>query len=266
MSALLEGRRIVVTGGLGGIGKVAVRTLINYGARVVVVDRASTRGWEQEQADLPADLVRYHQADLTRPESAAGLLDAAEAWFGTATDLCLLAGVVDSGGLLDQDAESMASTYEVNVLGAVHPAREAARRWIDRGSAGNLVFVSSWVQDVPWPGIAPYAASKAAMRSFARSFAREFATASIRANVLAPGIVDVGMAKLQWETEPDYRARAELAVPVGYLQPPESVADALVFLCSPLSSYMTGGTLLVDGGASLYPLQPDERRAHPDAR
>jgi NAD(P)-dependent dehydrogenase (short-subunit alcohol dehydrogenase family) len=121
-----------------------------------------------------------------------------------------------------------------------------------------LVFVSSWVQDVPWPGIAPYAASKAALRSLARSFAREFAANGIRANILAPGIVGTGMAKKQWDTEPDYRRRATRAIPLGSLQTPQSVADALIFLCSPMSAYMTGSTLLIDGGASLYPMDPEE--------
>jgi NAD(P)-dependent dehydrogenase (short-subunit alcohol dehydrogenase family) len=76
--------------------------------------------------------------------------------------------------------------------------------------------------------------------------------------VLAPGIVGVGMARRQWDDEPDYRRRARRAVPLGDLQAPSSVADALVFLCSPMSSYMTGSSLLVDGGASLYPLDPEE--------
>jgi NAD(P)-dependent dehydrogenase (short-subunit alcohol dehydrogenase family) len=92
----------------------------------------------------------------------------------------------------------------------------------------------------------------------ARSFAREFAVDGIRANVLAPGIVGVGMARKQWIEERDYRLRARRAVPLGQLQDPQSVADALLFLCSPMSAYMTGSTLVVDGGASLYPLDPDE--------
>jgi NAD(P)-dependent dehydrogenase (short-subunit alcohol dehydrogenase family) len=66
------------------------------------------------------------------------------------------------------------------------------------------------------------------------------------------------MAKKQWDTEPDYRRRATRAIPLGSLQTPQSVADALIFLCSPMSAYMTGSTLLIDGGASLYPMDPEE--------
>jgi NAD(P)-dependent dehydrogenase (short-subunit alcohol dehydrogenase family) len=87
-----------------------------------------------------------------------------------------------------------------------------------------------------------------------RGMARELAPDGIRVNALAPGIVSVGMAQRQWENEPEYRRRAERAVPLRYLQPPESVVDALLFLCSDASNYMTGATLLVDGGCSLYPM------------
>ena len=107
---------------------------------------------------------------------------------------------------------------------------------------------------MPWPEITPYTASKAAMKALMRGFARELASYRIRANAVAPGIVAVGMARRQWDTEPSYRARAEKAIPLGYMQPPESVAHAFVFLCSPMADYMTGSVLLVDGGCSLYPM------------
>lgn len=87
-----------------------------------------------------------------------------------------------------------------------------------------------------------------------RGMARELATARIRVNAVAPGIVNVGLAKHQWDTEPDYRKRAEKVIPLGQLQSAVSVADALLFLCSEASDYMTGATLLVDGGCSLYPM------------
>ena len=92
------------------------------------------------------------------------------------------------------------------------------------------------------------------MKQLMRSFARELADKGIRANAVAPGIVSVGMAKRQWDTDPSYRARAQKAIPLGYMQPLESVANAFLFLCSPAADYMTGAVLLVDGGCSLYPM------------
>jgi NAD(P)-dependent dehydrogenase (short-subunit alcohol dehydrogenase family) len=84
--------------------------------------------------------------------------------------------------------------------------------------------------------------------------ARELAVKGIGVNSVAPGIVGVGMAKRQWDNEPDYKRRAGKAIPLGNLQTPESVADAMIFLCSNDSDYMTGATLLVDGGCSLFPM------------
>jgi len=79
-------------------------------------------------------------------------------------------------------------------------------------------------------------------------------TGGAGANIVAPGIVGVGMAKRQWDTTPSYRSRAEKAIPLGYMQPPESVANAFLFRCSSMADYMTGSVLLVDGGCSLYPM------------
>ena len=252
---LVNGRRILLTGGCGAIGLVAARALTDAGAVVVVNDILQP---EEARARLDDERIHYVQADGSDESGAAHMLAAACAVAGPLTDVILLAGIVRTGGLLEQSAENFDAMFRVNVLAAALTAQAAVRGWRDPASVGNLVFVSSWVQDVPWPGIAPYSASKAALRSLARSFAREFALDGIRANVLAPGIVGVGMARKQWDEEPDYQLRARRAVPLGQLQDPRSVADALVFLCSPMSSYMTGSTLVVDGGASLYPLDPEE--------
>ena len=124
----------------------------------------------------------------------------------------------------------------------------------ERGINGKIIFTSSWVQDVPWPDITPYNVTKSGIKMLMRGMARELAAKGIRVNSVAPGIVAVGMAKRQWDTEPDYRRRAQKAIPLGYMQPPESVADALIFLSSDASDYITGATLLVDGGSSLYPM------------
>lgn len=249
------GRRILITGGAGAIGSVCARALADAGAHVAVTDVLPP---EEAQSRLGDPRIAYLHADGSTASGAAHLAQAVVGSLGTPTDVVLMAAVVKPGGLLNQTADDIEATLRVNVSAALLTAQAFARQWIDHQVPGNLVFVSSWVQDVPWPGIAPYAASKAALRSVARSFAREFATSGIRANILAPGIVGTGMARQQWDTDREYRQRAARAIPLGSLQTPESVADALLFLCSPMSSYMTGSTLLVDGGASLYPLDPEE--------
>jgi NAD(P)-dependent dehydrogenase (short-subunit alcohol dehydrogenase family) len=108
------------------------------------------------------------------------------------------------------------------------------------------------VQEVPWPEIAAYSASKAGVRMLARSMARELAPHQILVNVIAPGIVYAGLARHQMETEPQYARRIQHVIPLGRLQEAEEVAKATAFLCSDAAAYMTGSVLLADGGCSLF--------------
>jgi NAD(P)-dependent dehydrogenase (short-subunit alcohol dehydrogenase family) len=105
---------------------------------------------------------------------------------------------------------------------------------------------------VPWPEIAAYSASKAGLAMLGKSMALELARHGIRVNVVAPGIVAAGMAKYQMDHEPQYAHRISTIIPLERMQTPEDVARATAFLCSDDASYMTGTTLLVDGGCSLF--------------
>ncbi|MGH9353592.1 MAG: SDR family NAD(P)-dependent oxidoreductase, partial [Terriglobia bacterium] len=172
--------------------------------------------------------------------------------------ICCHAGIVESSAYVALSARNFDRTLDVNLKGAFLVSREAVRRMEGIVSAlkpGRIVFTTSWVQDVPWPEIAAYCASKGAVKMLMRTLAREVARDHIRVNAVAPGIVDTGMAKRQWNEDARYRARAQHAVPLGFLQTAKSVADAFLFLASDASSYMTGATLLVDGGCSLYPME-----------
>lgn len=244
----LSSEVIVITGGAGALGQTIVATLAAHGARVCILDVAAPA-----VADHPD--ASYRQTDVTDPDdmdrALAFVHDELGAW--PTTMLCH-AGVVGTHALVDYPLEEFDDLVRINVRGAYVTARQTARRWLAEGLPGHLVFTTSWVHQVPWPEIGPYTASKAAVVQLTRAFARELAPNSIRANAMAPGIVGAGMAKHQWDTDDDYRRRAARAIPIGDLQTPQSVADAFLFLCSPLASYMTGSVLTVDGGASLYPM------------
>lgn len=252
----LSGQRVVLTGALGGIGMVAARRLAQAGATLCLSDIADTERGERILRDAGwEDLPAYVACNTTSPEEVSHLFDTVHSELGGEADTVFVhAGVVHTDELIDLDVEVFDHVFNVNVRGSFLVASEAARRWRKAGSIGHLVFTTSWVQDVPWPGIGAYSASKAAVRSLMRTFARELAAEGIRANSVAPGIVGVGMARRQWDTDDDYRSRAGRAIPLGELQTPESVAETMVFLASSSAKYMTGSTLLVDGGASLYPM------------
>lgn len=244
----LTGQLILISGGAGALGATITATLLAHHARVVVADPAA-------DPDTSSSDRLALRADCSRPDDVDQVLTACQDHFHQLpTTVALHAGMVAAHPVQDYPLAEFDTLINTNLRAGFVLAQAATQRWIHHGVPGSLIFTTSWVQDVPWPGIAPYSASKAALRALTRSFARELAPHRIRANALAPGIVAAGLAQHQWDTDPDYRQRASKAIPLRHLQPPQSVADAFLFLASPLSSYMTGSTLLVDGGCSLYPM------------
>lgn len=252
----LSGKRILITGGLGAIGQVVVGRLLEVSATVAVNDVAEHEKASKilHDAGWPTDRCNYLKADVTQPDEVRGLVEKAAVTMGGLDVAICHAGIAETRAILDVTSDDWDRIQNVNLKGAFLVAQAAAKAMIAAGTEGKIVFTSSWVQDVPWPDITPYTVSKSGMKMLMRGMARELAANGIRVNAMAPGIVGVGMAKRQWDNEPDYRRRAQKAIPLGSLQAPESVADAMVFLCSSASDYMTGATLLVDGGCSLYPM------------
>lgn len=252
----LAGKSVLITGALGAIGQVAVAALVTHGAIVLANDIvseddagsiASAHGW-------PASRCRYVKADITRSDEVDRLFSVAVMQTGRLDIALCHAGMVQGCPILDYTEKDWDRIIDLNLKGSFLVAQGAARIMAAQRTPGKIIFTSSWVQDVPWPEITPYTVTKGAMRTLMRGMARELAPRGIRVNAIAPGIVGVGMAKRQWDTDPDYRRRAEKAIPLGELQTAESVANALLFLCSEAADYMTGATLLVDGGCSLYPM------------
>jgi NAD(P)-dependent dehydrogenase (short-subunit alcohol dehydrogenase family) len=252
----LTGRHIVISGGCGAIGLGVVKKLTEHGAQMTVNDLLEPPAAEVRLREAGIDPAKIHYvgADLTQASEVDRLVAAARSRFGPIHVALCHVGMVIAKPLLEFSVEEWDQVMAVNVRTAFLLGQAAAWAMIDDRVAGHLIFTTSWVADVPWPEIGPYNASKAAMKQLMRSFARELADKGIRANAIAPGIVGAGMAKRQWDTDPGYRARAQKAIPLGHMQPPESVADAFLFLCSPAAEYMTGAVLLVDGGCSLYPM------------
>jgi NAD(P)-dependent dehydrogenase (short-subunit alcohol dehydrogenase family) len=252
----LAGKSILITGALGAIGQAVVSALVAHGAAVIANDilpdseansLAAMQHW-------PAARYRYVRADITKSDEVNGLLTAAVTQTGKLDIALCHAGMVQGCPILNYSETDWDRIVDLNLKGSFLTAQAAARTMVSQKTKGTIIFTSSWVQDVPWPEITPYAVTKSALRTMMRGMARELAPLGIRVNAIAPGIVGAGMAKRQWDSDPEYRRRAEKAIPLGNLQTAESVADALLFLCSDAADYMTGATLLVDGGCSLYPM------------
>ena len=253
----LSNLRVAVTGALGGIGIPTIKHLQSVGAQLVAIDLLDSDSAQKILTENGISVDSYHQVDITDSAAIENLLQSLKS-SAVPDALVSLAGIVRVGAIHEQSGDSIREVFEVNVIGQTLIAQAFIKHWLATNSPGNIIFTSSWIDHVPWPSVTPYAASKAAIVAISRGIARELATKKIRSNIISPGIVNIGMAAKQWREEPDYRKRAQRAIPLGSLQEPLSVAHGIEFLLSEKSSYMTGSNLLIDGGASLYPLDPEE--------
>lgn len=253
MGSSLDGKHIVVTGGTGDIGRAMAFELMRRSAKVTVFD-------VREPGDLEPTVAQPLLDAIERGALTVQRVDVCDrAAVRTALERCAPfdvvvgnAGISDSAPFLEITDEQWRRHLDVNLTGNFHLGQEAARLMIERGAAGHIIFTGSWVQEVPWPEIAAYSASKAGLAMLCKSMALELARHGIRVNVVAPGIVAAGMAKYQMDHEPQYARRISTIIPLERMQTPEDVARATAFLCSEDASYMTGTTLLVDGGCSLF--------------
>ena len=241
MGESLREREIILAGGSGGLGQAVTELLLAEGAHVIVSYRSNAARAER-LAGLGARIV---QADITRAEDRKRLLDAAPALYG----LVVLAGeparVTDAAGM----ETVLRSSLEVNLLGPLMLAREAAERMKAAGTPGAIVLFSTMQAVGVFPGSLAYAAPKAGLLHGARVLAKEYrGPANIRVNVICPGLMAAGMAEASIASGKYDRYLREGIIP--RFGRAGDVARAVRFLLEP-DNYVTGQVLLVDGGLTL---------------
>jgi glucose 1-dehydrogenase len=251
---LLEGRRALVTGGDSGIGEGVCFELAAHGAAVGVnyvgsPDAAHKIVGQIEEAGAKALAVAMDvssESDVQRAFAATG-----EA-FGGVDLLVNNAGVEHPYELLEMPLEAWQKVIDVNLTGAFLCAREAARTMRDQKSPGTIVNISSVHEQVAWERFSHYCASKGGMKLFAQSIAKELAPLGIRVVNVAPGAIDTPINKSVLEN-PKESATVLSEVPLGRWGHVTDIARAVAWLASEQASYVTGATLFVDGGMTLYP-------------
>ena len=244
-SAAFEGQYALVTGAAGDLGSAMARALAARGAEVVCWDiQAETNAREK----LGSLSERYSQVDVRD----RALVDAGVAAFPRLDIVCSNAGIVVAEPFLELTTENWQEHLDINLTGCFHVGQAAARRMVKDGSKGRIIFTSSWVGQIPWPEITPYSVSKAGVNMLMKQMARELAVHGIRVNAIAPGIVNAGLAGRQLREEPQYAARVEKVIPLGSPGEPQEIAEAVCYLASEATAYMTGSVLTLDGGCSLF--------------
>ena len=261
MTLFLDGQTAVVTGASRGIGRAIAEALARAGAAVVVDYRSDREEAERvvrtiEHAKGRAVAVR---ADVSREDEVRQLFETAVEVFGTVDIVVPNAGIQRDAAIADMSLDDWNTVLSVNLTGQWLCCREAVRRFRAQGprpdvsrALGKIVCISSVHEFIPWAGHINYAASKGGLRLMMQSLAQEVAADRIRVNAIAPGAIATDINREAWET-PEGRERLVQLIPYGRIGEPEDVAKAAVWLASDDSDYVTGTTLVVDGGMGLYP-------------
>jgi len=252
---LLEGRKAIVTGAASGIGRATAERLGAEGASVCV------NYYADDEADAAEELVASIrgerrravavQADVGSEEDAARLVATAAQELGGLDLLVNNAGVENKVPLLELPLRDWERVLRTNLTGAFLCLREAANVMAPTGG-GVIVNVSSVHEFIPWAGYAHYCSSKGGLKLLMATAARELAASGIRVLNVAPGAIATPINE-QVLDDPQAKRAVEQEVPLGRFGQAQEIAAAIAWVSSDEASYVTGTTIVVDGGMSLYP-------------
>jgi NAD(P)-dependent dehydrogenase (short-subunit alcohol dehydrogenase family) len=248
----LFGRTILITGGLGAIAEHMVRRLAESGAMLVLTDIKDSEQARRTLADwrIPPSSYFYRAADITDSSQVNSLVKAAFEKFPGMDTVIGHAGGCGLHPFATTSEADYERIFRFNYFAQTYLARSVLAQWMRQKIAGHLIFTSSYVARTPHTQIPSYSSAKAALENFARSLALEYALTGIRVNVVSPGNVAAGSSLKVFEEDPAYREFV-LRVSLGRRNTPQSIADAFVFLCSPLAAEINGQILSPDYGAGI---------------
>lgn len=256
MAGRFEGKVAVITGAASGIGEATARLLVDEGGSVVVADYGQERG--RAVADDLGDAAVFAPCDVREEEQVAAAFDLGIRSFGRMDAAFANAGIVGTvGPLAETPMDDFDTTMAVLVRGVFVTAKHAARTMIDAGNGGSIAMTSSVAGVQGGLGPHAYAMAKAAVIGLARSAAAELQEHRIRANAIAPGSIPTGMTAHVATGDADnvdaIRDRLDRAPLLGRGSTPYDIAEAALFFFSDAGSWITGQTLVVDGGQTAAP-------------
>src|SRR5271170_640186 len=258
---ILKGQKALVTGANTGIGMAVAIGLGQAGADVVVNYVSHPEAAQQVVQEIQKAGVRSyaHQADVSKEDQVVGMFRKMNQEFGTIDVLVSNAGLQRDAPLIEMTLEQWNTVIGINLTGQFLCCREAVKEFVRRGvreevscAAGKIICMSSVHQEIPWAGHVNYAASKGGVMLMMKSMAQEMAPHRIRVNSIAPGAIRTPINRSAWDTPEALNKLMEL-VPYKRIGEPEDIARAAVWLASDHADYITGTTLFVDGGMTLYP-------------
>jgi glucose 1-dehydrogenase len=256
----LQHQTALVTGASSGIGAAIAVACADAGAKVGINYRSGAEAAERIAADIHArggEAVTL-AADVSKEDEVRRMFAEFTGAFGRLDILVANAGLQRDAPAAEMTPEQWRTVLDVNLTGQFLCAQEAIRRFCTQAPSpvsaarGKIICISSVHEAIPWAGHVNYAASKGGIALMMRTLAQEFAAQKIRVNAIAPGAIKTNINKDVW-SDPDRASELLTRIPYGRIGEPQDVARAALWLACDESDYVTGTTLFVDGGMTLYP-------------
>jgi glucose 1-dehydrogenase len=252
ISLPLKGRVAIVTGASSGIGEAVARRLAAAGARMAVVYHSHPAAAKKIVSDiklLGGDAIAFH-ADMASDRDIKALFAQAAKKLGSVDILVNSAGIENKSPLLKMSLRDWDHVMAVNLRAVFLCSQLVAQQMVKRGG-GTIINISSVHQIIPWAGYAHYCASKGGLDMLMKTMALELAEKKVRVNNVAPGAIATPINE-SWLHDAAKRRQVLKLIPQRRIGTAEEVAGAVMYLTSDEASYVTGTTLLIDGGMALY--------------
>ena len=249
-------QRVFLTGGCGDIGRAIANRFLAGGAQVMLADlHDEADGTAIARSMHPTDAF-YVRCDVTNHESVKNAVADTIERLGGIDVAISNAGKSFNGRILEQSEEEWRKNVDVFLTASFLVAQECGKAILRNnpgktGRRGSILFTGSWVQSMPFPTSGAYCAAKAGQEMLMKVLAQELADEGVTCNCVAPGMVDAGLTKKAYEVNEKFRKLIPTLVPMRRMSSAEELAGAFYFLAGPEADYITGTTMLVDGGASL---------------
>jgi glucose 1-dehydrogenase len=257
----LQGKNVLITGAASGIGQAIAIRLAAEGCNIAINYRKSAEDAENtkemalqkacgdmEQCGVKTLLV---QGDVAREEDIVNVVNRVIERFGSLDILVNNAGIQTECPSHDIKTEDFDRVINVNLRGSYLCAREAIKHFLAQNRPGVIINISSVHEIIPRPMYVSYSISKGGMENMTKTLALEYANRGIRVNAIAPGATITPINEA-WTEDPEKKAVVESHIPMGRAGTSEEMAAAVAFLASEEAAYITGQTLFVDGGLTLY--------------
>jgi glucose 1-dehydrogenase len=257
----LEGKNVLVTGGSSGIGQPIAVRCAEYGANVAInyLRQPEEAAETEEQVHACVASVQRQgvkdvlvQGDVSSEDDVVRMVADAVEGLGGIDILVNNAGIQISRPTEELSGDDFDRVLAVNLRGAFLSARESLRHLLAEDKPGSIVNISSVHQLIPKPGYLGYSASKGGMQNLTRTLALEYASRGIRVNGVGPGAT-VTPINRAWIDDPEKRRQVEEHIPMQRAGDADEMAGVTAFLASDEAAYITGQTIFVDGGLTLYP-------------